>query len=131
MPGPDPLIRVKDRTGLPGRRFFRDSAFTMTVILIPLLQIINIVINLFIWALIGSAVLSWLTAFGIINTRNRFVDTVGSFLWKITEPPLRPLRRIIPDLGGIDLAPMAMILILWFVQGVLSQLMFRVAMGGL
>ena len=103
----------------------------MTVVLTPLLDIINVVISLFIWALIGSAVLSWLVAFGIVNTHNRFVDSVGTFLWKITEPPLRPLRRIIPDLGGIDLAPMAMILILWFVQGVLSQLTFRVAMGGL
>lgn len=102
----------------------------MTVVLIPLLQIINVVISLFIWALIGSAVLSWLVTFGIVNTRNRFVDGIGTFLWKITEPPLRPLRRIIPDLGGIDLAPMAMILILWFVQGVLSQLAMRVAMSG-
>lgn len=103
----------------------------MSVVLIPLLSILGIVINLFIWALIISAILSWLVTFGVVNTRNQFVNMVGTFLWKVTEPPLRPLRRIIPDMGGVDLAPMAMILILWFVQGVLSQLATRIVMSGL
>lgn len=101
----------------------------MDVVLLPLLQILSIAIELYIWALIISAILSWLVAFNVVNTSNRFVYTVGDVLWRITEPALRPLRRIIPIMGGIDLSPIALILVLYFVQGVLRQLAFRIAAG--
>lgn len=99
----------------------------MDVVLLPLIRIITIAIDLYIWALIISAILSWLVAFNVVNTSNRFVYLVGDFLYRITEPALRPLRRVIPIMGGIDITPIVLILILWFVQGVLSQLAFRIA----
>lgn len=90
-----------------------------------ILQLISTVITLYIWTLILSAVMSWLVAFNIINTQNRFVFMVGDFLYRITEPALRPIRKIIPLLGGIDISPVILILGLVF----LRNLMFEVVMG--
>ncbi len=81
-----------------------------------LLNLVHTVITIFIWLLIIQAVLSWLVAFGIVNRHNRVVAMVGDFLWRITEPLLRPIRRIIPDLGGIDISPVILILLLYFVR---------------
>ena len=68
-----------------------------------LIEVLLIVIDIYIWLLIAMAILSWLIAFNVINTRNRFVATVIDFLYRITEPALRPLRRIIPTIGGLDI----------------------------
>lgn len=97
----------------------------MDVVIIPLYQVISIAIELYIWALIISAVLSWLVNFNVVNTRNQFVWTLGNFLERITEPALRPIRRVLPNMGGIDLSPLVLILILYFVQGVLRNLVLR------
>lgn len=94
----------------------------MDVILGPLLQVVLIALNLYLWAIIISAVLSWLVAFNIINTRNRFVYLVGDFLYRITEPALRPIRSVVPVMGGVDLSPMVLILLIIFLQGVLGRL---------
>ena len=77
-----------------------------------LLWFIDQIIGLYIWALIIAAVFSLLTAFGILDTRNRVVWTIGDFLYRITEPALRPVRRFLPDLGGIDISPVIVILLL-------------------
>ena len=90
-----------------------------------LLQLISTVITLYIWALIISAVLSWLVAFNVINTQNKVVYMVGDFLYRITEPALRPIRRFIPLLGGIDISPVVLILALIFVR----NLMFEIFIG--
>ncbi len=97
----------------------------MEVILIPLYNVANIAINLFIWALIISAGLSWLVAFGIINTHNRLVYTVMDALHRVTEPVLRPIRNILPNTGGLDLSPLALILLLYLVQEILHQLVLK------
>jgi YggT family protein len=94
----------------------------MDVILGPLLWLINTVIELYIWVLIAGAILSWLVAFQVVNTRNRFVYSIGDFLHRITEPALAPLRRFLPNLGGIDISPLALILLLLFAQQVLNRL---------
>lgn len=78
-------------------------------------------ISIYIWLLIASAILSWLVAFNVLNTSNRFVYMVGDFLYRITEPALRPIRRILPTLGGIDLSPMVLILLLIFLQDLLVR----------
>ena len=78
--------------------------------------LIGTVINLYIYMLIGSAILSWLVAFNVINTSNKFVYMVGDFLYRVTEPALRPIRRVIPDLGGIDISPIILILLLQFAK---------------
>lgn len=84
-------------------------------------NLLSTVVTLYIWALILSAVLSWLVAFNVINTRNRFVFTVGDFLNRVTEPALRPIRRFLPNLGGIDLSPIVLILLLVFVRNLLGN----------
>ena len=98
----------------------------MDIVLLPLLQVIQIALQLFIYALIISAILSWLVAFNIINTGNQFVSTIGYFLHRVTEPALRPIRRIVPDLGGIDISPIILILIIFFLQGVLSNVAAKI-----
>lgn len=85
------------------------------------LHLVDTVITIFIWLLIAQAVLSWLVAFGVVNRYNCVVATVGDFLWRITDPLLRPIRRVIPDLGGIDISPVILILLLWFVRDLMFE----------
>ena len=100
------------------------------IVLDPLIGVIQIALQLYFWAVIISAVLSWLIAFNVINTSNRFVYTVVDFLWRITEPALRPIRqtlgRFLPNLGGIDISPVALLLLIILAQGILGNL--RVAL---
>lgn len=97
----------------------------MDVVLVPLFGLVNVVIELYIYALIGVVILSWLVAFGVVNNRNNFVLSAQRFLYRITEPLLAPIRRVLPDLGGVDLSPMVLILGLWFFQGMLGRLAAR------
>ncbi len=99
----------------------------MSIVLQPLFQVLYTAIEIYIWLVIAMAILSWLVAFDVINRHNQFVSTVGRFLWKITEPPLRPIRRILPDLGGIDISPVILILALYFVQRMIVELMIKTA----
>ncbi|MFQ5774073.1 MAG: YggT family protein [Kiloniellaceae bacterium] len=92
------------------------------IILDPLLRVLLIAIDLYIWAVIISAVLTWLVHFGVVNTRNQFVSMIGEFLWRMTEPALRPIRRVVPFLGGIDVSPVILILALIFVQMVIGNI---------
>jgi YggT family protein len=94
----------------------------MDVIIGPLFWLITTVIDLYIWVIIIGAVLSWLVAFNVVNTRNRFVWAVGDFIHRISEPALRPIRSILPNLGGIDISPVVLILLLVFTKQVLSRL---------
>jgi YggT family protein len=77
-----------------------------------LFWLLDTAINLYVWALIIAAVLSMLIAFNVLDTRNRFVWAVGDFFYRITEPALRPIRRRLPNLGGVDLSPLVLILVL-------------------
>jgi YggT family protein len=81
-----------------------------------ILWLILTVIDLFIWLLIISAIMSWLIAFNVVNTRNRFVYMVMDALYKITDPVLRPIRNILPNFGGVDISPIIVILILLFIK---------------
>ncbi len=83
------------------------------------------ILELYIWVLIIGAVLSWLVAFNIINTHNRLVQMVGDFIYRITEPALRPIRRMVPPFGGLDLSPMILIFIIWFLQRVVINLAYQ------
>jgi YggT family protein len=86
-----------------------------------LLWLILQVINIYVWLIIIQVVMSWLIAFNVINTNNRFVYMVGDFLYRVTEPAMRPIRRILPSLGGIDLSPMVLLLLLIFAQRLLVE----------
>ena len=88
--------------------------------MIALLWLIDTVIQIYIWLLIAQAVLSWLVAFGVVNRHNRIVGTIEDFLWRITAPLFRPIRRVLPNLGGIDISPVILILLLVFVRRLLD-----------
>src|ERR1700682_6589545 len=81
-----------------------------------LLWLIDTLISIYIWLLIAQAVLSWLLAFGVVNRYNRGVAVIGDFLYRVTEPALRPIRAILPNFGGIDISPVVLILILMFLR---------------
>lgn len=84
----------------------------------PLIAFIVLVIDLYIWVVIAGAILSWLVAFNVVNTNNRFVLSIADMLYRITEPALRPIRNVLPNLGGIDISPVILILILLFIRNV-------------
>ena len=83
--------------------------------------LITSVIQIYIWVLIASALLSWLLAFNVLNARNQVVYTIADFLYRITEPALRPLRRFMPNIGGIDISPVVLILLLIFAQNLIYE----------
>jgi YggT family protein len=85
-----------------------------------LFLVIDLALQLYIWILIAAAVLSWLVAFNVVNTRNPVVASVGEFLYRITEPLLRPIRNAMPNLGGIDVSPVVLILIIIFIRYVIA-----------
>lgn len=88
------------------------------------LDVVMLALNLYVWILIASAVLSWLIAFNVVNTRNQFVSTVWDFLYRITEPALRPIRNMLPNLGGIDISPIILLLIIFFIQSVIQRYIY-------
>ena len=89
--------------------------------MIALYNLINTVINVYIWVLIAQVVLSWLVAFNVINTRNRVVYLIGDFLHRLTEPVLRLIRNLLPKMGGLDISPVILILLLYFVRDLAFQ----------
>jgi YggT family protein len=89
-----------------------------------LLDVILIVLRLYIWLLIAAAVLSWLVAFNVVNTRNQAVAMIGDFLYRITEPPLRPIRQAMPNLGGIDISPVILILIIILLENIIIRYIY-------
>lgn len=98
----------------------------MDIILEPLFHLLTILVRLFTWALILSVVLSWLVAFGIVNSSNQFISTVGEFLFRITEPALQPIRKFLPNLGGIDISPLVLILGMYFLLEILEKLITKI-----
>ena len=83
--------------------------------------LVSQVIELYIWLLIIQAILSWLIAFGIVNTQSSFVNMVGNFLYKITEPLLRPIKKLLPDFAGVDISPVILIILLIFLRNLLFE----------
>jgi YggT family protein len=84
-----------------------------------LLDVILIALDIYMWIVIAAVILSWLVAFNVINTRNPFVAAVAEFLYRITEPVLRPIRNLMPNLGGIDISPIILFLIIILIQRVI------------
>jgi len=88
------------------------------------LDIILLVLQIYIWLLIAAAVLSWLIAFNVVNTRNPVVASVAEFLYRITEPVLRPIRSMLPNLGGIDVSPVILILIILLLENIIVRYIY-------
>jgi YggT family protein len=99
----------------------------------PLLSIIffllHVILRLYLWAVILAAVVSTLASFGVLDTRNRIVWTIGDFLYRLTEPALRPIRNILPNFGGIDLSPLVLILLIMAAQMLLDRLYAALVTG--
>ncbi len=93
--------------------------------MIELIAFISYLLTLYVYILIAAAVMSWLIAFNIVNPRNHVVAMVAEFLYRITEPVLRPIRNALPYLGGIDISPIIVILIIIFIQSVLLPNLIR------
>jgi YggT family protein len=89
-----------------------------------ILDVILLILQIYVWLLIAAAILSWLIAFNVVNARNQVVAMVGEFLYRITEPLLRPIRSILPNLGGIDISPVILILIIFFIENVIVRYVY-------
>ena len=85
-----------------------------------LFLVIDLALQLYIWIVIAMAIFSWLVAFNVVNTRNHVVAMIGDFLYRITEPALRPIRSMLPNLGGIDISPVILFLIIVFIRYVIA-----------
>ncbi len=92
----------------------------------PFIWLVLTVIDMYMWIVIIGVVLSWLVSFKVINSSNRFVYIIGDFLYRATEPALKPIRRVLPSLGNMDLSPVALILLLMFAQRFIMWAYFQV-----
>ena len=99
----------------------------MNVILIPLLQLFDVVLELYQIVLIVWVVLSWLVSFNVVNTSNGFVRGAMNVLWRLTEPALRPIRRFVPMISGLDFSPLILLLAIYFLRGVVGRMIFSMA----
>ena len=86
-----------------------------------LVILIDTLLELYIWCLLIFVVMGWLISFRVVNTHNRFISVVNDFLYRLTEPALRPIRRVLPNLGGIDISPVVLILLIWFARNLLRE----------
>ena len=91
------------------------------------LDVVLLALQIYVWILIASAVLSWLIAFNVINTHNDFVGQLWYVLDRITEPLYRPFRRIMPDFGGLDLTPMLVLILIIIIDGPVLSYLARLA----
>jgi len=87
--------------------------------MIELLQFISYLLTIYVYVVIAMAILSWLIAFNVVNTRNPVVRMIAELLYRLTEPALRPIRSLLPNMGGIDISPIVLFLIILFIQSVI------------
>lgn len=83
--------------------------------------LVDTILDIYSWVIIASAIVSWLVAFGVVNVRNQIVRVIVDSLYRLTEPVLRPLRRVLPNLGGIDISPVVALLLIIFVRHLLRE----------
>lgn len=89
-----------------------------------ILDVLMVVLNLYTWVIIASAIFSWLYAFNVVNPRNQVVSMIGQTLYSLTEPLLRPIRRVLPSMGGLDLSPIALLLGVFLVQNIIIRYVY-------
>lgn len=88
--------------------------------MVAFFEVVLLALQLYIWIVIAMAIFSWLVAFNVVNTRSPVVAMIGDFLYRITDPVLRPIRNVLPNLGGIDISPVILFLIIIFIQKVIE-----------
>jgi YggT family protein len=89
-----------------------------------LLDVVNLALQLYIYVIIVSAILSWLIAFNVVNMRNDVVRAIWNAIYQVTEPVLAPIRRRLPDMGGLDLSPIVLLLIIYLIQLVIAYYIY-------
>jgi YggT family protein len=98
--------------------------------MLAVIATLNFIINIIWFLVIASAIFSWLYAFNVINTRNEAINMIGRSLYQVTEPIYRPIRRILPNMGGLDLSPLVVLVILFFLQQLLNTTIANMLLGG-
>ena len=91
----------------------------------PFLWLIHTVINIYFWIILAMVIMSWLIAFGIVNRSNPYVRQIGYALDRLTDPLLRPIRRFLPDLGGLDVSPIILLIGMQFLGMLVDNVFFR------
>jgi YggT family protein len=94
----------------------------------PIAALLIEVLEIYKWIVIAAVIVSWLTAFNVINQHNNFVRTLLRILIALTEPVFRPIRKVIPAVGGLDLSPIVVFVIIWFLQYTITWASFRYAL---
>ena len=89
--------------------------------MLPLIKLILTILQLYTYVIIAGAILSWLIAFGVVNIRNDFVRAVWNLFLALTEPFLRPIRKFLPNTGGIDISPIILLLAIMFIQWIIQD----------
>ncbi len=87
-----------------------------------ILQTLSFILNIVWWIFLIMIIMSWLISFNVINTRNQFVNSVWRVLNQITEPILKPIRRVIPPMGGLDLSPLIVFVVIFFLQNLIASI---------
>jgi len=91
----------------------------------PIAALLIEILEIYKWIVVAAVIVSWLTAFNVINSHNNFVRTVLRILLALTEPVFRPIRRMLPAVGGLDLSPIVVFVIIWFLQYSITWASFR------
>ena len=91
----------------------------------PISALLIEVLEIYKWIVIAAVIVSWLTAFNVINQHNQFVRTLLRILIALTEPVFRPIRKVVPAIGGLDLSPIIVFVIIWFLQYSITWASFR------
>ena len=86
--------------------------------------VVLIILNMYTWVIIASAIFSWLFAFNVINSSNQFVATVAQLLYNLTEPLLRPIRQRLPSMGGLDISPIVLLLGIFLLQRIIVYYLY-------
>lgn len=102
----------------------QEAAASIMMPVNPILWLVHTVIDIYFWIILAMVVMSWLIAFGIINRSNPYVRQIGHALDRLTEPLLRPIRRVLPDLGGIDISPIVLLIGLQFLGILVDNIFF-------
>jgi len=89
--------------------------------MLALIQTLLFILGIIWWLVIAAAIFSWLYAFNVVNPRNQVVNQIGTALLRLTEPMFRPIRRFLPDMGGIDISPLVVIVILYFLDRLIRE----------
>jgi YggT family protein len=85
------------------------------------LELISDILTIYSYIIIASAIMSWLVAFGVVNMRNQVIRVIADFLYRVTEPVLRQIRRFLPNLGGVDISPVIAILLIFVIQWLIAR----------